>query len=385
MNIVRRDQFLGANNIAKPERLPEGAVADAVNFDFTVGGKAELRAGFEKIRDGKLRAIFAAGDDLILVDDDHIIKYSHGVETQLCPAPAGRVAATWHNSELYMSTEQGGLVLGDTAKQWGIKAPAFTVSVVSGNATPGIYKVAVTRVDNDRESGCVPAVVRLSEGQAIQIETEGGADTRLYCSVANGLTLYHQGSASSTNIITAPSDDSARLETALLEPMPDCSILSSMQGLILGAQGSTLYHTRPMIPHLHNPETDFIQLPAPITLIAPVLDGCYVCADKTYFITGIGGAELVSRVVFDFGAIPGTYVQLPDATAGWFTRYGQVIAGPEGQARLMHAASYSPETASAGASGFIEHNGNQLIATNMRGETGFSSLQSRDHWDLEII
>ena len=29
MSLARRDQFTGSNNIAKPERLPEGAVVDA--------------------------------------------------------------------------------------------------------------------------------------------------------------------------------------------------------------------------------------------------------------------------------------------------------------------------------------------------------------------
>ena len=55
MSISRRNQFTGSNNIAKPERLPEGAVVDAVNMDFTVGGKAELRTGFSKVRDCSYR------------------------------------------------------------------------------------------------------------------------------------------------------------------------------------------------------------------------------------------------------------------------------------------------------------------------------------------
>lgn len=387
MSIVRRDQFTGSNNIAKPERLPEGAVVDAVNMDFTVGGKAELRTGFQKIRDGQnIRAIFSMADGAIaIVEGSQLIKLHNGVETNLATLSAGPVAATTHNSKLYLNTMAESIVVDSLVSKWAIEPPAFDASIVSGSMQPGIYKVAITKVVNGRESGCIPAVVTISEGQAIVVEADVDTGCRLYASVANGQTLYYQGVASSYNRISNPVDDTARLETAMLTPLPFCENLISHQGLIIGSNGRYLFHTKPMHPHLHNPESDYMQFPSDISVIASVANGIYVCADKTYFISGIGGPEMAQTPVADFGAIPNTAVDLPDGSAAWFSKYGQVVGRADGVVDFINKSSYAPETASSGSAGYLEHNGNQMIVTTMRGEQRDSRLKSTDYWDIEVI
>lgn len=388
MSLARRDQFTGSNNIAKPERLPEGAVVDAVNMDFTVGGKAELRTGFSKVRDcSNARAIFDMGSNgLALVDGEDLIRVDQdGSETFIAKLSAGHVAATLHNNLLYLNTAIESIVVGETVEQWSVEPPAFDVALTSGSMAPGLYKVAVTKLANGKESGCVPAVISVGEGQAISVTTYSAGDLRLYSSVANGQTLYYQGTATVQNKISAPVDDTERLETAMLQPFPFCEILDSHKGLIVGARGRFLFYSMPLQPHLFNPEDNYIQFPCDIELIASVADGVYVCADKTYFISNIGSDNISQRVVLDFGAVKGTAVKLPNKTVAWFSKYGQVMAGPEGITELVNKASYSPETASDGAAGFLEHNGNQMITTSMRGEQKGSRLQSNDHWDLEVI
>lgn len=387
MSVVRRDQFAGSNNIAKPERLPEGAVVDAVNMDFTVGGKAELRTGFSKVRDcSNARAIFDMGSNgLALVDGEDLIRVDQrGSETFIAKLSAGHVAATLHNNLLYLNTAIESIVVGETVEQWSVEPPAFDVSLTSGNMAVGLYKVAVTKLANGKESGCIPAVISVGQGQSIVVSSAGSGN-RLYCSVANGQTLYYQGTASHSNYIANPVDDTERLETDMLQPFPFCEILDSHKGLIVGARGRFLFYSMPLQPHLFNPEVNYIQFPCDIELIASVADGVYVCADKTYFISSIGSDNISQRVVLDFGAVKGTAVKLPNKTVAWFSKYGQVMAGPEGITELINKASYSPETASDGAAGFLEHNGNQMITTSMRGEQKGSRLQSNDHWDLEVI
>lgn len=387
MSISRRDQFTGSNNIAKPERLPEGAVVDAVNMDFTVGGKAELRTGFSKVRDcSNARAIFDMGSNgLALVDGEDLIRVDqNGSETFIAKLSAGHVAATLHNNLLYLNTAIESIVVGETVEQWSVEPPAFDVSLTSGNMAVGLYKVAVTKLANGKESGCIPAVISVGQGQSIVVSSAGSGN-RLYCSVANGQTLYYQGTASHSNYIANPVDDTERLETDMLQPFPFCEILDSHKGLIVGARGRFLFYSMPLQPHLFNPEVNYIQFPCDIELIASVADGVYVCADKTYFISSIGSDNISQRVVLDFGAVKGTAVKLPNKTVAWFSKYGQVMAGPEGITELINKASYSPETASDGAAGFLEHNGNQMITTSMRGEQKGSRLQSNDHWDLEVI
>lgn len=386
MNISRRDQFTGSNNIAKPERLPEGAVVDAVNMDFTVGGKAELRTGFELVRnDSDIRAVFSLGDAIALVSGDELIRISDFGDKRLAAIAQGPVAAVLHNNELFLNTMADSLRIGSEVEPWAVREPNFYLELTTGNFPSGIYKVAVTAVDGGIESGCMPMIITLGEGQGIRVNTDDQRACRIYCSVANGATLYYQGIAYQTNLLATPVDDTERLVTDSLYSLPFCSHLESHQSIIVGAQDRFVFYTRPMMPHLHNPEEDYLQFSSEVTAVVSVGSGLYVCADKTYFITGLGGPEMTQRAVLDFGAIAGTTVKLPDGTAAWFCKYGQVITRQDGSAELINRASYVPNTAEAGASGFLEHNGNQMIITTMRGEPTGSGLCSTDHWDLEVI
>lgn len=388
MNIINKNQFTGSNNIAKAERLPEGAVVEAINVDFTAGGKAELRAGFELIREeADTRAVFEMGGDaLALIVDDQLIKVTPAGESSLGTVAGGPVAAVWHAGELFLNTVNDSVRIGESRRSWAVPAPAFDVGVEAGSMRPGIYKVAVTAVEAGVESGCQPAIISVGEGEAIRVSVDDDRDCRLYCSTTNGLTLYHQGIAYSTNKIPGNIlDDTARLETAGLYSMPFCSMLTSHQALIVGAQGKFLYHTHPMWPHLYNPESDYIPFQAPITLLASVEGGVFVCADKTYFITGLGGPDMTSRTVLEFGGIGGTELTLPDGTVAWFSRYGQVIGRADGSVELLNRQSYAPMTAPRGAAGLLEHNGNQMVVTTMQGGVSGSGLRSADHIDLEVI
>lgn len=387
MDIIRRDTFTGSNNIAKPERLPEGAVVDAVNVDFTVGGKMELRTGFERVLEAdNVRAVFAMGDDLALVAGDKLLRFSDGVTSELASMSPGPVAAVYHNGELLLNTlNQSVRVAGTQVLPWAVPSPAFDLQVEPGNLPAGVYRVAVTALGGGIESGCIEKVVTLGEGQALRVSVADDRECRLYCSVANGSTLYHQGIAYDTNLISSVMDAGVRCDTAGLEPLPFCSILASHQGMVVGADGRYLHHSRPMQPHLCNPEFDYVAYPEPITLLASVAGGVFVCADKTYFLSGMGGSEFVQRAVAEYGAVAGTAVTLPDGSAAWFCQYGQVIGRPDGSIELITRNSYSPDTAQQGSAGFIEHNGNQMVVTTMHGETRGSGLRAGDHWDLEII
>ena len=91
----------GANNIAKPERLPDGAVVGAVNVDPTVGGKLELRVGFEQVLAGAtMRGLFEAGDLLVLVDGDQLLAYDPATGSSMpldTITAGGPVAAAYLN------------------------------------------------------------------------------------------------------------------------------------------------------------------------------------------------------------------------------------------------------------------------------------------------
>lgn len=386
MSIVRRDQFTGSNNIAKPERLPEGAVVDAVNMDFTVGGKAELRTGFTKIRDGvDVRAIFNADDNLIVVEGDKVIRIAGGVESHIANVSQGPVAAVFVNNKLYLNTMAESMAISTIVEKWGADTPAFDVRLIAGGLKAGVYKVAVTEVVSGVESGCWPTSISVADGQSIVVMSAGGINMRLYSSVTNGKTLYYQGIASSYNEISSPVDDTSRLETEMLTSLPFCENLTSYNGMIVGSNGRFVLHTKPMHYHLHNPESDYLQFPTKITLISAVRDGVYVCADKTYFISNFGSPEMIQRTVAEFGAVAGTAVKLPNGSVAWFSHYGQVIGNLDGSIELINKSVYSPSITASGAASLLEHNGNQTIVTTMSGSQKDSCLKSNDYWNIEVI
>lgn len=393
MDKTRADSWAaGANNIAKPERLPEETVALAVNVDPTAGGKFDLRVGFEQVLAGAtMRALFEAGDLLVLVDGAQLLAYDPAADTPIeldTIAASGPVAATYLNDALYLNTLNESLRFdGQAITPWAVPAPRFEVQLVAGQMPAGLYKVAVTAVDGGVESGVLPLLVRLNGAQDLRVLCNDPRDCRVYCSVADGQTLYLQGRPLAGAMRLAyVADDTQRLETAELERLPFCDRLSTHNSLIIGSRGRYLYHTEPMWPHLHNPVSGFLQFASEIVMHASVGTGLFVATTgKTYFITGIGTEEVQQVEVLNIGAAPGSAVQLPDRRVAWFTQYGQAIGSADGVVSLPNRPNYAPDIGSVGAAGVLEHNGNQMVVTNMRGELQGNRLRARDFASLEVI
>lgn len=393
MDKTRADSWAaGANNIAKPERLPEETVALAVNVDPTAGGKFDLRVGFEQVLAGAtMRALFEAGDLLVLVDGAQLLAYDPAADTAVeldTIAASGPVAATYLNDALYLNTLNESLRFdGQAMTPWAVPAPRFEVQLVAGQMPAGLYKVAVTAVDGGAESGVLPLLVRLNGAQDLRVLCNDPRDCRVYCSVADGQTLYLQGRPLAGAMRLAyVADDTQRLETAELERLPFCDRLSTHNSLIIGSRGRYLYHTAPMWPHLHNPVSGFLQFASEIVMHASVGTGLFVATTgKTYFITGIGTEEVQQVEVLNIGAAPGSAVQLPDRRVAWFTQYGQAIGSADGVVSLPNRPNYAPDIGSVGAAGVLEHNGNQMVVTNMRGELQGNRLRARDFASLEVI
>lgn len=382
----------GANNIAKPERLPDGAVAGAVNVDPTVGGKLELRVGFEQVLAGAtMRGLFEAGDLLVLVDGDQLLAYDPATSSSLplgTITPGGPVSAAYLNDSLYLNTLNESLCFdGKALTPWAVPAPQFDLELVAGNLPAGLYKVAVTAIEGGVESGVLPLIVRLNGAQDLRVLCGDPRDCRVYCSTTDGQTLYLQGRPLAGAMRLAyVADDTLRLEAAELERLPFCDQLSTHNSLIIGSRGRYLYHTEPMWPHLHNPVTGFLQFAAEVVMHASVGTGLFVATTgKTYFITGIGTDEVQQREVLNCGAAPGSAVKLPDGRVAWFTQYGQAIGEADGSVSLPNRTNYAPDIGSIGAAGVLEHNGNQMVVTNMRGELQGNRLQARDFASLEVI
>lgn len=382
----------GANNIAKPERLPEGFVRHLVNLDPSAGGQLDMRAQSSKVLDAAdMRLAVDMGDRIVYVDGGSLgcyTKPTNSAEVIGAIDAVGEIAGVEYEGQVYLSTVRSSLSTdGVTVKPWALPEPAFTVEVIQGDLPAGIYKFAVTaKGDDGEESGASPRMVRLLGGQAVRITSDDSRALTAYASVHDGASLFSQGPLiGGAMAITQVDDQRERLTTSNLVPMPHCSMLTTYNAQIVGVCDRLLVFSSPLYPHLMDAVGGFIQYSAKPSMIATTDGGIYVAVgDETFFVTGTDSDKPSSRMVLAVGAASTSAVRLPDGRAAWFTRYGQAIGDAAGAITLLNRDTYAPELAAIGAAGMLEHNGNSMVVTTLRGATKANNLATGDFADLEI-
>lgn len=387
---TRFDNFqLGMNNVAQPDRLPEGAVRRLVNLDAAEGGTLESRPGYQRVAPmTAARAAGAVGSKVLLIDGDGVRAYdvkTDSVTPVSGSVGAGRIAVARLNAAIYLCTPveswrwDGGVSL----KPWGVHEPAVTITLGPGNLT-GVVKVAVTALGEDgEESGCEPYIYNL-HNQSLSITTTDSRPVQVYASPPNHEALYLQTRLGGSGVtINQVRDDTARLVTAGLQPFPPCERLTQHHAMIVGSTGQLVVFSEPMMPHLTDPVRRFFQYPEPVTMIASTEGGVFVGTEhETYFISGIESDPRQTKVL-GIGAVSDSAVDLPDGRAAWFTRHGQAIGSSDGTVNLVNAGSLAPDIASQGAAGLVEQNGNRTIVTTLRGDVRTNGLGIGFDHDLE--
>lgn len=392
MDPVRKDGWpLGANNVARPDRLPEGAVRELINLDPSEGGILSLRAGYTKVMpctEGK--AAFAVGDHVVVVDGPDVVSFTPrtGDRSALGTVnAAAAVSGAALNGELYLSTPVDSLRTdGATMKPWAVPAPGFQLEVAPGGTLSGLYRFAVVATGADgEESGADPVSVTVPEGSLVRVLSDDPRAMRVYASAVNGATLFYQGLLYGGGVaLSSVRDDTEYLTTVGLSPMPHCEGLVAHHGVLVGRAGKHVFVSAPMRPHLFDPIAGFFQYPDRVRLVASTDGGVYIVADKTYFLRGVESAEPTQRVVLELDAVEGTAVALPDGRVAWFTRHGQAIGSANGEVQLVNRRTFAPDVAERGAAGVVGYNGNEMVVTTMRGATSTNNLATSDFADLEI-
>lgn len=396
--LIRRGKWpRGINNKANWRDMPEGTVRDSVNFDPLESGSFALRSDAHKVEEGsEIRGALAVGDDILFADGDELKVFNTLTNSTAFLAnidPNGQFVGAVLNSELFFCTTTQCLrYKRGSLRTWGV--PTVTSqplpTMVSGGLLPGTYQLAVTWVDDvtGEEGGTTqPVNIAVAEGQALSIELPSatGYTPYLYVSPRNASSLYLQTKGAGTYQITSVRDDTQRLETMLLTSPTPCSHMAEMNSVLIMAEGSVVWITQAMSPHLCRPMSSFFQFAEPVNMLIATSQGVYVSADKTWFLSGIEGEEPVQIEVFPFPAVAKSSTHLPDGNVAWMTPYGLAVSRAEGAAELISRENFVPQLASVGSSGIVQNNGNQLVVTTMPGERYQNPLVASDYYEAEIV
>lgn len=387
------DFSLGINNIAQVDALPAGAVRQLLNVDPVVGGALQTRAQQSLVEAiANCRGAIEIVDDLLIVAD-RLRRFSPlvGHSVDIGPAPAGtKVIGAELNGDGFLQIGVTQLrVRGNTVGPWAI--PEFSVQVTrpTGALQAGVYRVAVTSVDVfGAESGATPIILTLEEGRALQLDwtkPDGAERCKVYVSAADGETLYFQGYADDSYLVSLVRDDQERMTTMNLQPPPLADWIARYKGRLVLASGATLWGTSPFSPHLVDYTSDFVSYDSPITMLQPVDDGIFVATTKrTYFLSNFTREDAALPAKAEFGAVPGSQVLLPDGRATWLTPYGQAFGSPGGGLELPQRERYAPAITEAASAGVVDYNGVQMVVTNLQGAVHQNPLYVSDSFDLEI-
>lgn len=435
--LVRQDDWtLGSNNVEDPSNLPTNragnrSVVEAVNVDIVPGGVIRGRIGYEKLVAFSSLAGYTANmkPALIHAVDEMVYfilgskLYKHDTvndDTNVAFAFSGdirRAAATTYAGEVFICTDYEDIRLPVCTKTspyqsriWGI-APivtplAYTVTAAAtgtgeyyAKLQAGVYSVAVVGGNQYGEEGGTYVINRIEVASGDYVDltipayfSELGSDVdrhHIYISECNGSVLYRAFTVpAGVTAVQRIYDNETKGELFETQhfapPLQNTHTIVSYKGYIIGAAGTTLWHTEPMRAYATNELTNFFQYPCGITNIVAVDGGVYVTADRTYWLTDIGTPQPTQRVISEIGAVRGSAIQT-DTGAVWMTEYGQAFADDNGEVKFPNRGAYAPALTDEAAAGIIRHNGNEVIVTSPRQDTRPNALAAYGSFDTEVI
>lgn len=413
---------LGMNN-RRPEtdlQTREGDfLRSAVNVDIDEAGRVSRRLGTtRKITGTDCHSLWSDITRTLTyyVDGTSMYRILNGaavlVRTGL--TPGRRVSYDYGNNATYWSNGiDSGRIVGSTNGAWTLPIPGSfiaTGALLAGSLVAGTYRFYVVFVAADGQESAgsdvqsatlAASATTLGTAGTRNDDKNGGAIalTNLPTALptgAAGVTLYMTGPGSeifrraggvgltgSFTVSTQPAPDLTG-RTLGMAPMPVGSIARIYNARTLTASDSTLFYSLPYAAGLYDPEKNFIGFPAPISLVMPVLNGVYVCADVTYFFKGeLADADM--NAILPFGGVPGTDVQaIDESTVYWMSARGLVLGDEDGNVKTMQEPNVAIDPPLVGASLMRLQDGvSQLISSGFGVET--SGIAAKTYMDAEVI
>ena len=387
-DLTRFSQFLGLDNKTEETSAASNTLREAVNLDLTDQGKLRTRRGYTAPLVATTLGHSLWADEMapfgLYVDEDRMSALFPDESTQQVTdglAAGMPVSYQLINDMIYWSNgaQRGAIALDLTALDWACPNPTGQPTVsgqAAGALTPGTIQITITFVDaRGRESGsALPVVFESAGGGLLLTDIPQPTDPnvtaiRIYTSKPNGAVLYRhaQVAVGTTSYVLLGTSDGPQLATFNLQAMPAGHIVRLLSGRMLVAAGRFLFWSEPLRYGLFNPAENYVALPERIAIAEPVGSGAdgagvyVVSGERTYWFGGRDPKEWGPRIVYPYGAVPGTTVTasaevwgiegIKDPVPAWLSRNGLFCVGlPGGQISTFNAGTYSAPTGQHGAS-----------------------------------
>ncbi len=369
----------GLNNRLEPTeldvRLQDRSTArhlyGADNIDLTKNG-FKRRRGFEKKLSANVHSLWSDGDKAFAVINDELRAIARaGTALMYSPLRAGMAKLPVSyvrapNDIVYWSNGAELRCVIDGADYPISPAPALAPSVYAttgGALPPGQYLVAFTWLGPQGESA--PSFVQTIDvpagGRLVFADTAGAT---VWVSDPNGDFVSSQGVVDELSVLSAGGRISRTLNTAA---MPPGQIVRIHKGSLLVARDNLLIASVPYRHGVYDPARAYVPFPARITVVEPVLNGVFVCADKTYWLGSVfGDASLQEKL--PFGGLFGSGVYSADEEkAYWQSPQGLVAGDSSGNVMLLQDDVLTFGDASAGATAFHVRDGRNSVITSRTG------------------
>ena len=375
-----------------------------VNADVTKEGTLHRRPGYARVVDGAacrslwsdgVNTFYADGANLIRLTGDNpftsTVLYSSLVGDQPVSFASVNNDVYWSDGHVLHRIDAAGDHTNGVAP---LLQDPTVIADIGGSMPSGRYVVCCTFRNSDGEESASSFPVQVDvAGGAISVTNlpatwpADAAALAVYMTSPNGSEMMRAAlllaPATSVTFPTMPSLYE-RCSTVLLAPMPAGDIVRYLNGRLLVAAGNTLFYSEPYALALRNPARNYVQFPVPISVMEPVNNGFFLCADQTYWIAGdIASAEL--NPVLPYGGVFGASVQVTNENAAfWMSPRGMVRGDQDGSVKNLQESNVAVETAQAGAALYRERDGMKQALASLFGERP-TLMAARSWMDAEII
>lgn len=412
----KTDKFNGINNTSAHEKLKKEDFTRAVNVMVDDQKRVMLRPGKRKVLSGSgyhsvwsgkytNKSFVAQGDTLFSLNSDYTTSQVGTVSegtTRICYGEDAGIVYLTDGVANWRIDENGELEPLSPASP--LNAPALS-SGTTGLLPAGEYRVRYTYVTAlGLESAMSPATaITLTEDGSIFVscsfaQAPAGAGIKVYLTVPGSGEYYRQLElpyGTNAGTIASVLYDS-KATTYGLAPLPGGHIIKRDVGRTLVANDNVLYFSEAFWPGLMDAKHGFFQFPERITIVAPVLNGWFVVAERTYFIAGNNPKEMHLRPVAPYRAVESTQILVAGediADSGmtgrawlWLSEEGVCLGGGDGLFKNLTKDRYAMAGKGPGAAATVQHNGaSQFVGVAQKKDIPAGTLYTSDEAVGEII